>query len=203
MARQDLEACSEAEVRGSVTMGSKLIGQSGGKTPLPREVCHGTTVQAGLKIITEGFQPSEKGTTGSGVYGFAVPDLKRIDAETTDVVDDTNLRVRRAWERTVSGGYNGGCMIISKTRGILIKRQAQEAPIPAGATAFDNNDQYCSNSASLLPISVTFTMEGLVGALSHNLEENKYSEAYYKACVSVRRALETAAAVKDWGAQHS
>ena len=42
-------------------------------------------------------------------------------------------------------------------------------------------------------------MEGLVGALSHNLEANNYSEGYYVACVAVRRALETAAAVKAAG----
>jgi len=77
------------------------------------------------------------------VHNFAVPDLKVSTGEagapapTTLQQDDIAAKLRESWARTVKGGYNSGCMIISSVRGILIKRQKQEAIIPPGTVTYE------------------------------------------------------------------
>ena len=77
------------------------------------------------------------------MYHFAVPDLRVSTGEagapapTTPQQDDIAAKLWESWARTVKGGYNSGCMIISSVRGIVIKKQRHESIIPPGTVTYE------------------------------------------------------------------
>ena len=79
-------------------------------------------------------------------------------------------KLNAAWDRTVSGGYNGGCMIVFKPRGVLIKTLPQDECIPPGATSY-SKDQFATEPGSIEFVTVTFHMNGLIGAVQKHLDE--------------------------------
>jgi len=111
----------------------------------------------GLSVLLDGrFNPSP-GICGVGVYGFACEDC--LDSE----------KLGRAWDRTVTGGYNGGCVIVFKPCGILIKAVPQDQMVPLGSTAW-LRDQFSTNVDSVEFMSITFHLDGLAGSLQKQLD---------------------------------
>ena len=133
----DRETCSEASVAGGVRLeNGKWAGISGGRH-LPGLLAHGTTVAVGLAALGEQrLKPSVEGKVGSGVYGF---ELRANEEDVTDTV-----ALRAAWARSISGGYNRGCLIVFRPHGVLIKGRARKEKVPTGS---QSNAMTISNSS--------------------------------------------------------
>lgn len=107
-------------------------------------------------LLDGGFKPSP-GICGVGVYSFSCEHSLETD------------KLGAAWDRTVTGGYNGSCIIVFRPRGILIKAIPAAEIAPPGATSW-LRDQFSTNPESLEVMSVTFHLDGLTGSIQKQLD---------------------------------
>ena len=88
-----------------------------------------------------------------------------------------------AWKRAATGGYNYGCVIFFLADGVVIRSQKQHVVIPAGATAFDGEDQYCSCPETTQIVAMAFEEDAVIHALGKERDALGYSLAYHKALI--------------------
>ena len=106
--------------------------------------------------------PSTEGKCGAGVYNFRVKPAQMRGR------DSPKAMLQDAWARAGVGGYNTGCVIVTKPGGILINRLPETHIVPAGATTHDGSKeadrQFCSSPSVLQYYSISFEFEALVHA---------------------------------------
>lgn len=124
MHAQNLAACSAAEVASGVRRDDGTWAGSSSKATAPAFLAHGTSPESGLQIARDGCIQPSPGICGRGIYAFA--------ADGAFEPED----VGPVWDRTISGGYNFGCLWILGRRGTLIKKLPWCEDIPQGATAY-------------------------------------------------------------------
>ena len=107
-------------------------------------------------LLDGAFKPGP-GICGVGVYGFSCDHHLETD------------ELGASWGRTVTGGYNGGCIIVCKPRGVLIKGLRSDEVVPPGATA-RLRDQFSTNPESLEVMTVAFHLDGLTGSIQKQLD---------------------------------
>ena len=113
---------SAVKVGGGVRKSSGWAGRS--TKALPAFLAHGTSIENALAITMEGEIRVSPGICGVGVYAFACASDMDQDA------------LGQIWDRTSSGGYNFGAMIVYRPKGVLIAEMPQQEPVPAGATSW-------------------------------------------------------------------
>lgn len=147
---------------------------------MPSLFGHGTTVAAGLKMSVDGaVKAGDTGKIGRGCYCFAV-----------DSDDPTNPKqtIEKVWMRGGSGGYNCGCVVIVKSRGILVNRVPENIMVPPGCTA-NHGDQYCLHPGVVEWVSITFDMQALIHVLREHLDALGYTAKLHAAISKMQKYL--------------
>ena len=140
--------------------------------PLPSFGFHGTKIPAALQIIHETvIQPSTSGKCGAGVYTMECPDP--IEPELLAAV----------WRRNAA--YNCGAGLIVQVDGILIRGKSGTAPVPAGATAWDGDKQFCHSPASIGLYACVFAEAGLMEVVDAQLRSSGYTKELHEALLKV------------------
>jgi hypothetical protein len=99
MKEPNWKAISEAKVAKGVHIDGKPKWES--NKAMPAYLAHGTSIGAGLSILLDGQVRPSPGIAGTGIYGFEIYDKLILG-------DD----YKTLWDRTRSGGYNCGCLIV-------------------------------------------------------------------------------------------
>ena len=73
---------------------------------------HSTSTANGLQILLDGAIKPGKGICGIGIYCFEV----KIDS--VDEALSKPAQLKTAYLRGATGGYNGGCAFLLRTRGL-------------------------------------------------------------------------------------
>ena len=114
MAPPNVRACTDTktkqfvdcELRTGQTWETHDATKPGASTkPFPEVLCHGTKLTNLCDILRDGFLKPTEGHAGFGVYGFQV----KVD-DKGQVSDEDMLN---AYNRTSTGGYNGGATFFS------------------------------------------------------------------------------------------
>ena len=103
--------------------------------------------------------PSDEGKCGIGCYCF------EAFQKNTEGKFDLRLSLEEAWDRSVKGGYNRGCLVTWTPVGILINRLGWKTLIPEGATATDGGDQFCVNFDSSTLKTIAFDLDAVVASI--------------------------------------
>ena len=147
----------------------------------PFTFAHGTTIDRALQILTDGrMLAGPDGKLGSGIYGFRLQD---------DVYQDIEGNIAAAWERTAVGGYNGGCLILFRAKGCVVKRMREYATtVPPGAIVHEG-DQYCVSPGAAEPMLLVYLLDGIVDVLGTQLDAIGYTKKYHDALVRAEAIL--------------
>lgn len=177
MTPPDEVAIEAALLTGSVTTAANTQGsvkmKGASSKPLPKFGGHGTSVEAALSILIDGAVRPSPGIAGSGVYCFGA---------------DSEEQLMDIWKRTATGSYNRGAMFFFGLRGIMVTRQPETEPVPAGAVAW-NKDQLAASPESIQYMTVTFSYNALVSQLGQELDQLGYTAKLHTALQAVQKYL--------------
>ena len=175
MVEPDLQVVGQAKVQGGVYVDGNWHGSTGKAAPY---LVHGTTCVLALQALGCGFLRGNPGVgkCGEGIYGFAVPDASR---------SSLNL----GWERTVSGGYNGGAMFCMCAEGVPVVKLKGGAVVPKGCLG-NSGDQFAAGPSTIAYHSVTFSVDCIVGAVTDTLMASGYGPQLHDALRAVQNYLQ-------------
>jgi hypothetical protein len=180
---QDMEEPAISKVEGHlVSQGVAMYDVSGAylntkglssKAAIPTFFGHGTDVAAGLAILATGHFSAGTGICGYGCYMFGVDSTEAASPESA---------IQLLWDRTATGGYNRGCLVVGENVGVIINGDGvrEDTPIPCGVISW-KRDQYCAGRGAVRFVSITFTLQGLVQGLGVELDKLGYSRILHTA----------------------
>ena len=96
----------------------------------------------------------------------------------------------KLWQRTATGGYNGGCMVVCHCDGIVVKHmRTHETPVPKGAVSYIRG-QMCAHPGCLSYVSICFCLDSLVVELAKELDALGYTQTIHQGLLDVQKHLE-------------
>ena len=175
MVEPNLQVVGQAKVQGGVYINDAWHGSTGKAAPY---LVHGTTCSLALKALECGFLRGNPGVgkCGEGIYGFAIPDASR---------SSLNL----GWDRTVSGGYNGGAMFCMCAEGVPVVKIKSGSVVPMGCLG-NSGDQFAAGPSTISYHSVSFSVDCIVGAVSDSLMAGGYGPQLHDALRAVQAYLQ-------------
>ena len=193
---------NEQEVQAALAQrGSTLTNASGAQSwkgaansaNLPQFLAHATSVARGLQICCDGkFKPEASGKIGVGVYCFSLPTDK--DESAVPNPDAFTSWLVPAWKTACGSGYNKGCLMIIRPKGIVVHGVPDTAMVPPGSTAFikmaGEKSQWCVNPDSFEWVSFTFSVDSLLHYLQEQLDALGYTAKLHRAILNARDVLE-------------
>ena len=152
----------------------RKLGRCG--TEYPKMLSHGTKLVNLLSILRDRALNSSEGIAGYGVYGF------KVETDIHGVA--SNEAMIAAYERTATGGYNGGAVFFLEcTPGILVNGTAGMI-VPEGTITI-NKDQYSAHPSVLSYCTVMVSLDGMVSTLQEYLDGTGYTSQLHKSLQSV------------------
>jgi hypothetical protein len=143
---------------------------------------HGTTLEASLAILRDGKIRVGPGICGEGVYAFNIP-------------DGSNESIAAGWERCRAGQYNWGALFLLRVDRPTVFKLSKDAVVPSGCVGH-LRDQYSLGAQAAVMVSVTWVLDGIVGAVGKELDRLGYTAALHTALRNVQDFLNNAGGQK-------
>ena len=144
MVEPDLEVVGQAKVRSGAWIDKNWHGSTGKEVSY---LVHGTSCRLALQALADGCLIAGPGVgkCGDGIYGLAAPDATRSS-------------LTLGWNRTVSGGYNGGAMFCMCAKDVPVVKLKSGAVVPKGCLS-QQGDQFAAGPCTISYCSVTFSVD--------------------------------------------